>query len=621
MTEPNEFSSIEQRVSDAFQAHAESVQVSPDAYARLARRVNASAGGGVLGHSSFFRPLGFIAAAVAVVGASGFVLSLQGQGVVETAIESPAVVDPGVVLGDRAAGSSPDVDLEITEPSGPQNPESYRAGGTGAQLSEGAEGQETTASGELVESDPGDPFANVTYAPVGVTPVVAAEKFLNLIGFGDLVVDESGADTPDDLGAFLLDVLSPAGDDDEEPKVLSTLVIYPQAEYYVVEEARFEAYDFAFVGASSDDPTGDDNFEDQMVIDSLAAIQLSDPQNGIVLADLKPVHGGGDVATEIPLGSPEDLAGFDIVGADRVWVVAGGRYAGGEFAAKPAYIVGRDDPSTYSVIGLPPSDRDGGLVLRDQPNGKQIDVLPLGSGGVSRRSVPPRKVGKHIWWAVTAPDGTEGWAASDYLLPNDSVSDEELIELAGEVVETALAQTSVNPVQFAYPVYVGDLTRPQLVKDGLENPIAWLSPLVVDRDEGDNQLSMRDFYDVQRWADAEISIPDGYLDPEAGRAANAYFGDLPSVTLTTVNPNTGLTERVHIFVSSDMASQRHRHQLSIVGIVVETETPEGINNGDDDGADADGDPDGPTVKPDPSDSGGTPEPDVPPPDPVTESDS
>ncbi len=621
MTEPNEFSSIEQRVSDAFQAHAESVQVSPDAYARLARRVNAPAGGGILGHSSFFRPLGFIAAAVAVIGVSGFALSLQGQGVVETAIESPAAVDPGVVLGERAAGSSPDADLEITEPSPPQNPESYRAGGTGAQLSEGVQGQETTASGELVESDPEDPFANVTYAPVGVTPVAAAEKFLNLIGFENLVVDESGAGTPDDLGAFLLDVLSPAGDEGEEPKVLSTLVIYPHAEFYLVEEARSEAFDFAFVGASADDPTDDDNFEDQMVIDSLAAIQLSDPQNGIVLADLKPVHGGGDVATEIPLGSPDDLVGFDIVGADRVWVVAGGRYAGGEFAAKPAYIVGRDDPSTYSVIGLPPDDRDGGLVVRDGPGGQQIDVLPLGSGGVSRRSIPPVRVGKHIWWAVTTPNGINGWAASDYLLPNDSVDDQSLIELAGGVVETALAQTYVNPVQFAYPVYVGDLTRPQLVTDGLENPIAWLSPLVVDRDAGDAERTMREFYDVQRWADADISIPDSYLDPNAARAANAYFGDLPSVALTTTNPDTGLTERVHIFVSSDMARHRNQHQLSVVGIVVETQPSDAVENGDDVVVDADGDPDGPTVTPDPSDSGGSPEPDVPPPDPVTESDS
>ena len=74
-----------------------------------------------------------------------------------------------------------------------------------------------------------------------------------------------------------------------------------------------------------------------------------------------------------------------------------------------------------------------------------------------------------------------------------------------------------------------------------------------------------EFYGFDRWSEAEVFVPRGYRQEGAEVAARSFFGDLPSVVVRSLNPESGGWERVHLFVSKDGDSP------VIIGMVLEKE--------------------------------------------------
>ena len=583
MTEPNDFSGVERRITDAFRSHAESVEPSPDAYARLARVVNTTDASLLerWGFGSYFRPLAFVAAVLVAFGLGGYMLSSGGIQAVESANGAPAAVDPTDVLDDRDAASSSAADQgdDQTRSGDSGGGDAYRAipEGTGPSAEALRQTPSTVASGQRVESDAGRYMEGLAYSPVGKTPIEAAEKFLDLLGVTDVDVTETSgaadgeADSDGDDASSLFLVRARGGDS----AILTTLSIAPIGEGFVVDEARSDEYNFEFVGAVEGELTEDDDIYDPINIIAVSGVELTSD-------DSRPRN-----VTLVPVVSPSPrfaaaehrFVDQNTAGAARVWVVVGAEdpLAGGSpFSAKPAYFVGNDDLTDYTVFGLPPDDPDGGLVLRAEPNGEQIGVIRLGTTGVKRLTVAPRLAGNRVWWAVTAPDGARGWVASDYLAPNDPLDEATLVAL-GSDLRNALSGQLVLPgvTTFAYPVYVGSITGPQQVKRGLEMQLTWSVVRALDPNT-EKSDSMDQYFGIDTWTDGEIVVPGGYLDPAARQPANAYFGALPSIAIETVNTKTGGRERVHIFVSHRGGDDGGLGHTAIVGIVLEREP---INKG------------------------------------------
>ena len=590
MTEPNDFSGVERRITEAFRSHADSVQPSPDAYARLARAVNAK-DAGVLerwGFGSYFRPVAFVAAVLVAFGLGGYMLSSQGMQAVESANGAPAAVDPTDVLEDPDAGSSSaEAQADDESQSGvsgslgvrPIGPEGDNRGAEALRQT-----PSTVASGERVESETERYMEGLAYSPVGKTRLDAAEKFLELLGVTDVDVIETGgaansdsdSDADDVSSSFLVRTRAGEGGDSV---IITTLSIAPIGEGFVVDEARSDEYNFEFVGAVEGELTEEDDIFDPINIIAATDVELTDDDTRPRTVTLVPV------IPPSPRFVAEDsrVVDHDTVGASRVWVVVGaeGPLVGrSPFSAKPAYFVGSDDRSEYTVFGLAPDDDDGGLVLRAEPNGEPIGLIRLGATGVKRLTIAPRLAGDRVWWAVTAPDGAQGWVASEYLAPNDAFDDAALVALGSDLRDALSGQLLIPRVTtFAYPVYVGPITDPQQVKRGLEMPMAWsvVRGLGQQTDGSDDSGdSMVRYFGIDRWTDGEIVVPDGYLDPAARRSANAYFGGLPSIAIETVNPDTGGRERVHIFVSHRGGHDSGLAHTAIVGIVLEREP---INKG------------------------------------------
>ena len=452
-------------------------------------------------------PLGFVATLVAVVGLGGYVLALEGPQAVQSVTGAPAVVDPSAVFDGGEAGSADNADQDRGGSNGDDEVDGdvYRVEGAGVDLAGAVgEGEAAVAGIDGTGSVPGRRLEGLTYAPVGDTAVDAAERFLDLLGITGVEVLDTAANTVDDSTAantiddssaasddpVLLDVRKLLGDGDGsgDRQILTTLVVAPIGGAFVVEEARSPEYDFAFVDSIDDDPT-DDGIDDAVTLIDRVAVQLTNSTAQSYSIELKPVLPG-----DAPFPSrTRPRAASAIIGASRVWVVVSGSSARpGPFSAKPAYVLGADDTSSYTAVGLPPDDRDGGLVLRSTPNGERVGVIGLGSDGVRRRSVAPRLADGLVWWAVTAPDGREGWVASGHLAANDPIDDTILVNLAGRLAGTFGGPSILkDEVGFAYPVYVGPITRPTLVKRGLDIPAGGLRPALGTATPGRGQLLMQ----------------------------------------------------------------------------------------------------------------------------------
>ncbi len=58
-----------------------------------------------------------------------------------------------------------------------------------------------------------------------------------------------------------------------------------------------------------------------------------------------------------------------------------------------------------------------GVTVRNGPNTSNLPVTVAGEGSFVLVLEGPTPGGEYEWWRIRLPDGTEGWAASDFLVP------------------------------------------------------------------------------------------------------------------------------------------------------------------------------------------------------------
>ncbi|CUS02171.2 protein of unknown function [Candidatus Promineifilum breve] len=58
-----------------------------------------------------------------------------------------------------------------------------------------------------------------------------------------------------------------------------------------------------------------------------------------------------------------------------------------------------------------------GVTVRNGPNTSNLPVTVAGEGSAVLVLEGPTPGGEYQWWRIRLPDGTEGWAAGDFLVP------------------------------------------------------------------------------------------------------------------------------------------------------------------------------------------------------------
>ncbi len=593
MTSPDDFSELEQQLTRAFRAHGESIEPSPDAYARLVGALDqAPSGGGgrlggllrpfrgggdgAVGSVESLRPLAFVAAVALVAGLGGYALVSLGSTPTDTATAAPATADASDLIPGSDDAAEDESTATETDPTGTEgsNP-------TGGPLADVAEDvprssvpSESAPAGTASRStvDPAEEYAGLTYAPVRISPIEAARAFLDLLAVDDVSLDE------EDGRVIVRSDTTASADDDA---VLTVLTIEPKGDGFMVAAAASDRLDLSIDNATADDPTADAADADEIDDETIAGktVQLSGTTAGspaAVVLSLRSTIDGSILERGSPAESlstaPEGryLASIPVTGAERAWAVATDIDTNGELrslAAQPLLYTGRADPLRYTVIGLPPDDPDGGLVIRATPNGDRIGVISLGSTDVRRRLVPPRQVDGLTWWAVSDPSGLDGWVAARYLAVDDNPADTTLVELARDVIASAVDRDAsvADRIALSRPVFVGSIVDPRPVT-GLADVEALLTTRRRLANGGaGGPGAVADYFGVDRWNEAEVFVPKGYRQSGAAETARAFFGDLPSVVIRSINPETGGWERVHLFVTSQDDT------LTLVGIVLEVE--------------------------------------------------
>ena len=59
-----------------------------------------------------------------------------------------------------------------------------------------------------------------------------------------------------------------------------------------------------------------------------------------------------------------------------------------------------------------------GVTIRNGPSTSNLPVIVSAEGSILLILEGPTAGGDYEWWRVRLPDGTEGWAASDFLVPS-----------------------------------------------------------------------------------------------------------------------------------------------------------------------------------------------------------
>ncbi len=602
MASPDDFKDLEQRLTRAFRSHGDSIEPLPDAYSRLARAVNETPAGfrrirGLLGplrggdgllvtSGDSWRPLAFVAAIGVVAALGGYSLYNLASSPAETATAAPATAKASDLVA-RPGGSADDA--ETGQPGTGQldgadsTSSDARIAGSADNPARSSVPSDAAAGGTAssIAGNPLERFAGRTYAPVRVTTLAAAEAFLDLLGIDDVVLEEQ-AD-----GVIV----------SRESAVVTTLTVGAKGDGFMVVDARSDRLDLTIDSPTTIDPTSDDIVDDTVVS---APIEVSgtmaNPGSGVTVSLRSVVDGSFLGRASAPPGVPgEDGHGYrlslPVTGAERAWVVATVADADGgvgALAARSVLYTGRRDPSRYTVVGLPPDDPDGGLVVRSTPSGPQVGVIELGSTDVRRRPVPPRVVDGRVWWAIVDTTGLEGWAAARYLAVDENPAEATMIELARLVIAGAIEgdPTVTGRLGLRKPVFVGSIVDPRPVSGPADVRALLATRRKVKNGVGGSAV-LADFYGFERWAEAEVFVPTGYREEGAAAGAQAFFGDLPSVVIRSFNPTTGGWERVHLFVSRD------GDRPTLVGIVRESEPLPASST----------EPEGPTTGP-PSDTDG-----------------
>lgn len=587
MTSPDDLHNLEQQLRRALRAHGDSVEPSPDAYARIVRAVEAAPGRsrpirGLLSplrgadrliamSADSLRPLAFLAAVLAVAGLGGYSLFSLASSPADTATAAPATADVSdlVPQSDGSDADESSIEADRSDNAGATTSDSRMADSTDASpRSSVPSDSAATGTASAAASDPVERYDGLTYAPVRISALEAAQAFLDLLGIDDVQLEErndqvivrpNGTAAPADAGS-----------------ILTTLEIGSIGDGFMVVEARSDRLGLSIADISTIDRTADDIVDDAVVT---APIELSgttsDPATEVTIA-LRSVIDGSALARTSTSADPAAGNGtgyrstLAVTGAERVWAVAtatspvdGVR----SLAARSVFYSGRPDPASYTVVGLPPDDPDGGLILRSAPDGQPIGIIELGSTGVRRRPVPPRIVDDVVWWAVADAAGREGWAASRYLAVDEAPGETTMVELARKVIAAVIEgePSAVDDIGLSKPVFVGSIVDPHPMF-GLADVEALLTTrrrLATGGAGGPGAVA--EFYGFDRWADVEVFVPKGYREEGAAERARAYFGDLPSVVIRSLNPETGGWERVHLFVS------RNGDRPTLVGMVLEHE--------------------------------------------------
>lgn len=584
MTSPDEIQNLEQQLSRALRAHGDSVEAAPDAYTRLVRAVDEApvrtgrirtildqlGGDRPPGATDSLRPLAFLAAVLAVAGLGAYGLVSLTSSPAETATAAPATADVSnlVPRADESAADDESASIEAdgaddTESSPSDSPVADNAGTSPRSSVPSDPASNGTAA--ATSSNPVERYAGLTYGPVRITALEAAEAFLDL-----LAIDEVELEERNDRVVVRLDrAASPAEAADRET-ILTTLSISAIGDGFMVVDARSDQLELSIDNPTIADPT-DDGIVDGTVV--TGPIELSgttaDPTADVMIA-LRSVVDGSVLAqtSTSPDSSADENAAYrstvPIIGAERVWVVATALSQTDELrsvTARPVLYSGRPDAASYTVVGIPPYDPDGGLVVRSTPNGSRVGVLESGSTDVRRLPVPPRLVDDVVWWAVGDGSGLEGWAAARYLAVDETPAEVTMVELARAVIAAVgeRDRSAVEAIGLSKPVFVGSIVDPRPMS-GLADVDALLT---TRRRLATGRLT--DFYGFDRWSEAEVFVPKSYREDGAAEGARAYFGDLPSVVIRSLNPETGGWERVHLFVS------RSGDRPALVGMVLEKE--------------------------------------------------
>lgn len=583
MTSPDDIQKLEQQLTRALRAHGDSVEPSPDAYTRLVAAVDEAPPrsrriGGILAPlrgdrppawADSWRPLAFLAAVLAIAGLGGYSLFSLASSPAETATAAPATAEVSDLVP-SPNDSSVDDEASSIEADRPAETES---GSSDARLPDSADSSPRSSvpsdsasngTAAATASNPVERYAGLTYAPVRVTPLEAAQAFLELLAIDDVELEErndrvivrSGRNSPSG-GA--------AGDD----SILTVLSIGEIGDGFMVVEARSDRLGLSIDNAVAGDPTVDDIIDETVVT---GPIELSGAAAGstaeITIALRSVVDGAVLVRTATAVGSTVDddvgyRATMPVTGSERVWVVATTASVDEtrSLAARPLLYIGRADPASYTVVGIPPDDSDGGLVVRSRPDGEPVGVIESGSTGVRRLTVPPRVVNDVVWWAVGDRTGLEGWAAARYLAIDETPAETTMVELARSVIAAVTEgdPAAVEGIGLSEPVFVGSIDDPRPIRG-----LAGVDGLLTTRRRVAAAV-LADFYGFDRWGEAEVFVPRGYRQDGAADGARAYFGDLPSVVIRSLNPETGGWERIHLFVS------RKGDRPTLVGMVLETE--------------------------------------------------
>lgn len=570
MTSPDDLNELEQRLTRALRAHGDSVEASPDAYGRLLRTLDEArsrprrirrilartAGHHPPASTASWRPLGFVAALLLVAGVGVYSLFRLASSPAETATAAPATGDVSALVpgpdessDDGEAASIATAGSDTAESDGPMADTADSSPRSSVPSDPASNETPTATAGDAVER-----YAGLTYAPVRLTALEAAQAFLDLLAVDDVQLEQRTDQ-----------VIVRAADD----SVLTTLSIDVIGDGFMVVEARSDRIGLSIDNAEAGDPMEDDIVDAAVATGSLQLTgAVDDPSPVITIAVRSVIDGSVLVSTATSTGTTVDdgvgyRATVPITGTERVWVVAMTESAGEvrSLAARPVLHVGRADTAGYTVVGIPPDDADGGLMVRSTPSGEPVGVIESGSTGVRRLPVPPRVVDGTIWWAVADPTGLEGWAAARYLAIDDTPAETTMVELARSVIAAVTDGdgAAVEAIGVSTPVFIGSVVDPRPIR----GPVDVGALLTTRRRLA--AVTLADFYGFDRWADAEVFVPTGYRQEGAGEGASAYFGDLPSVVIRSLNPATGGWERVHLFVS------RQGDRPTLVGMVLETE--------------------------------------------------
>ena len=243
---------------------------------------------------------------VAVAGVGGYSLLGRITSATDTVTAAPATADPSdlVERSDDPADTdaAPDSDaaqVQADSDAAMDSDDTPLADSAGDGPSSTVTGESTSAgSATTTASDPVELFAGLTYSPVRVTGLEAAEAFLDLVSISDDVVLE-------DQGRQVVVRAKDGGVGVDQSSVLTTLSIEPMGDGFMVVDARSEAVNVTIANSGAEDPTPDQIADQTVVADGSVQLEGNVSQSGAVTItmvstiDGSPLDGGAGLEPSV----------------------------------------------------------------------------------------------------------------------------------------------------------------------------------------------------------------------------------------------------------------------------------------------------------------------------------